>query len=301
MTQIYGAELVEGLGGVRVGATSAPGLHGVVEDLCRRAEIAESQLYVIPTEDINAFTTGEGRDASLIAVNAGLLQAATRDELEAVVGHEIGHIVHGDVQHKTRIALGCMGLKVAAGVAGSAVMHTIDDDDDLVTAGLKLVGGLAISAGASVAANLYTTSKNFEHEFKADAYSARLTGKPWALGSFFEKLQHSRAGGDMPAEMAQLYIVPPPSAALGVETHPPDAERIQRLAAMPVTVSPDTAVSMSGFCPNCGAHTAAGRLHCAKCGSAVDPALAAARSCPGCGGERALDAAFCTQCGGRYA
>lgn len=300
MAEIPGSDLVRGLGGVRVNATQAPALCGAVTTLCRAADVTASETWVVPSDDLNAFTTGDGPHASLIAVHTELLKCASPHELEAVVGHEIGHIVHGDVQSKTRIALGCMAARVAGSVAGSAVMHTIDDDDDLLTAGLELLGGLVVSAGVDSATNAYTTHRNFDSEFRADAYSAQLTGKSWALASLLEKLATPPGNGDVPAELAQLYFGLPKSCAFGVQTHPPIEERIARAQAVPPAVAaPVNAAEAQAFCSECGGRPGSESCGC-TCGNRPSSAVRGAPKCSHCGATRLDASAFCDRCGGRH-
>jgi len=180
------------------------------------------------------------------------------------------------------------------------VMSTIDDDDDLLTAGLKVLGGLAVSAGTGIATNLYTTSKNFEAEFRADAFAGRITGKPWALASVFEKMMRPPGNGELPAEMAQLYFTPPLACAIGVRTHPDSEDRVRRMREMPAEQPEEESAGGVEFCAQCGAHAMSGQRRCTECGKAVDPALSVARECPSCAAPREGDAAFCTRCGARY-
>jgi len=286
--RIPGEEIVAQLGGERVALTQAPVLHRVLEALCQRAGLPRPTLFVIPDPEINAFTTGSAPERALVAVNAGLLRHATESELESVLAHELGHVVHGDVQAKTRIALGCLGARVAGRVAGHAIASTIDDDDDLVSGGLKLLAGLAVSLGSDVATSVYTTQRNHEHEFRADAYAAELTGKPWALASLFAKLERAPGSGEMPAELAQLFFTPP-RAAFTVSTHPPIAERIRRMTALPS--SSPSAPEAGGFCPGCGGRLRRGR--CASCPRSRPRSTV----CGCCGARGAAERAFCTTCG----
>lgn len=294
MTDLPGLDIVMRLGGQRVDGTRAPALVESVERLCKHAQIPAAHVFVVPDRTLNAFTTGSGRDCSLIAVHAGLLREATSDEIDAVVGHEIGHVVHGDVQHKTRVALACVGAQLAGRVAGHAVAATIDDDDDWLTAGLKLAAGVAVSVGTDLATAAYTTSKNFEHEYRADAYAAGLTGKPWALASLMQKLERQPAGGDLPAELAQLFFSLPMAAMIGVETHPPMEQRIERVSSMPAQVPEAKASRTQGFCPRCGARRT-GRA-CRSC----KPERPKLRACPHCGTWLRGEGGSCPACRGGH-
>ena len=294
MTDLPGLRVVTQLGGVQVDATRAPALVESVERLCRKAGIAASHTFVVPDHTLNAFTTGSGPDCSLIAVHAGLLRQASPDELDAVVGHEIGHVVHGDVRQKTKIALACVGARVAGRVAGGAVAATIDDDDDLLSAGLKLAAGVALSIAADSATAIYTTRKNFQHEFRADAYAAELTGKPWALAAFLQKIERAGSGGDLPAEVAQLFFSVPVAAAVGVETHPPTVERIERARAVAATVPERDAIQAKGFCPRCGARQTS------RVCKACKPERPALRSCPHCGRWLRGRGTTCQECEERH-
>jgi heat shock protein HtpX len=294
VSDLPGLDIVNQLGGERVDATHAPALTHAVERLCERAGIPTSHVFVVPDTTVNAFTTGSGRDCSLIAVHAGLLREATPDELDAVVGHEIGHVVHGDVKQKTKIARACLGAHIAGRVAGSAVAATINDDDDWLSAGLKLAAGVAVSLATDTAAALYTTRKNFESEYRADAYAAKLTGKPWAVASLLQKLENQSVGGDLPAELAQLFFSVPTAAMIGVETHPPTEQRIDRVRALRARVPESGAVAIRGFCSNCGARRTGGVCRVCK------PQRQRLRACPTCGRWLRGEGTSCTECGGNH-
>ena len=286
---IPGETLVAHLGGKRVARNDAPAYHGAVSSLCGSGGIHEPALFVIPSPEINAFTTGSGPERALVAVNVGLLRNATESELEAVIAHELGHVVHGDVQAKTRIALGSFGARVAGRVAGGALIGSIDEDDDLLSAGLKLLGGLAVTLAVDAGTAAYTTHRNHEHEFRADAYAAELTGKPWALASLLSKLERAPGTGDMPAELAQLFFTPPLSSVFGISTHPAVDERIARISACESRVEREKAAV--GFCARCGERLREG--HCVAC----SPQRKALSACSSCGALLSGEDRFCVKCG----
>ena len=220
-----------------VSPAEAPTLYAIVERLTRRAGIPMPRLYVIPSAAANAFATGRNPRHAALAVTDGILQILSERELEAVLAHELSHVVNRDVLIAT----------VAAGVAGliSIIGHVLQwglmfgggssrSDEDRG-------GGLAALAwiiAAPVIALLIQLAISRSREHSADASGGVLCGDPDALADALQTLEQTRTlrpyefGG--PAT-AHLFIVNPlrggaTAALMGLlSTHPPIEERVRRL------------------------------------------------------------------------
>jgi heat shock protein HtpX len=211
----------------------APDLAADVEDLAQRARIPVPRLYLIPSEQPNAFATGRSPAHSAVAVTEGLLALMPRDQVRGVLAHELAHIRNRDVLVTTIAAM--------IGAAISAVAHFLQfqwlfggDDDD---SPLGLVGTIAAIVIAPVAAMLLQFAVSRQREFLADATAAELLGSGRPLADALGTLQRGVEVLPMavnPAS-ASLYIVNPLAgggmAAL-FSTHPPIAARIERLRAL---------------------------------------------------------------------
>jgi heat shock protein HtpX len=210
-----------------------PDLAADVEDLAQRARIPVPRLYLIPSEQPNAFATGRSPKHSAVAVTEGLLALMPRDQVRGVLAHELAHIRNRDVLVTTIAAM--------IGAAISAVAHFLQfqwlfggDDDD---SPLGLVGTIAAIVIAPVAAMLLQFAVSRQREFLADATAAELLGTGRPLADALGTLQRGVEVLPMavnPAS-ASLYIVNPLAGggmASLFSTHPPIAARIERLLAL---------------------------------------------------------------------
>ena len=203
-----------------------------VEDLAQRARIPVPRLYLIPSEQPNAFATGRSPKRSAVAVTEGLLALMPREQVRGVIAHELAHIRNRDVLVTTIAAM--------IGAAISAVAHFLQfqwlfggDDDD---SPLGLVGTLAAVLIAPIAAMLLQFAVSRQREFLADATAAELLGTGRPLADALGTLQ--RGVEVLPMEVnpasASLYIVNPLTGggmASLFSTHPPIPARIERLQA----------------------------------------------------------------------
>jgi heat shock protein HtpX len=210
----------------------APDLVADVEDLAQRARIPVPRLYLIPSEQPNAFATGRSPKRSAVAVTEGLLALMPREQVRGVIAHELAHIRNRDVLVTTIAAM--------IGAAISAVAHFLQfqwlfggDDND---SPLGFVGTLAAVLIAPIAAMLLQFAVSRQREFLADATAAELLGTGRPLADALGTLQ--RGVEVLPMEVnpasASLYIVNPLTGggmASLFSTHPPIPARIERLQA----------------------------------------------------------------------
>jgi heat shock protein HtpX len=214
----------------------SPELHQMVRELAAGAGIPAPRLYVIEADYVNAFATGRNPAHGAVAVTTGLLRGLSRREVRGVVAHEIAHIRNRDVTIATVAAgLAAVISGIANALQFSAFFGGASDDDE---GGVSLLGGLLFALVAPIAASLVQLAISRSREYVADATAARLTGDPEALATALERL--AVAADRLPAQVepatASLYIVNPLTGgglASLFSTHPPMAERIARLRALP--------------------------------------------------------------------
>lgn len=220
-------------------------LDNVVEEMAVAGGLPKPAVYLIPDSDPNAFATGRGPEKSSIAVTAGLLESLNREELQAVVAHEMAHVKNYDVRLMT----------VVAALVGSVLLIS-----DWGRRGLRFGGGRRRSSRdggggvlllaffvlwilslvlAPIIARLVAMAVSREREYLADASGSVLTRNPLALASALEKIEAAVAPTpSIKQGVAHLCIADPRGRPVNERegglaelfaTHPPIAKRIALL------------------------------------------------------------------------
>jgi heat shock protein HtpX len=228
-------------GAREIAKEDAPRLWNVVEEMAIAAGVPPPRVYLLDSYMQNAFTVGRTLATAGIVVTDGLVRRLTRDELQGVVAHEIGHIRNDDVRFMT----------IASVMLGSVTLLADSCRRALLFGGgrrsriggpqvyLVLMGALALTAVlAPLSARLLYLACAREREFLADASAARFTRYPEGLASALEKISR-RVGVTKEASLralAPLYVVNPlhrQGSVLGIfRTHPPTGERVRILRSM---------------------------------------------------------------------
>ena len=207
----------------------------LVETVSRQAQAAgigmpEVAIYDAP--DINAFATGWNRNAALVAVSRGLLHNMSRDEAEAVLGHEISHVANGDMVTLALIQ-GVVNTFVIffAKLFGILVDRVLLKNDGRNGRGIgafaaEIVAQLVLGVLASMIVRWFSRQR----EFRADAGGATLAGRNKMIAAL-EKLKLNHEQVALPEKMAAFGISGGTAFSRLFMTHPPLEERIAALRA----------------------------------------------------------------------
>ena len=217
-------------GAQRVSGEERPEIYSrlapIVERLTEKMGLPMPKLWVLPEESPNAFATGRNPEHSSVAVSAGLLEIMSDSELEAVVAHELGHVLHRDILISSVAAT--MGAAIT-GLARFGMFFGGGRDDE----GERRGGGILMFFLAPVAALLIQMAVSRTREFSADAAAAKYTGSPAGLVNALRKLDSWSQKIPMEASpaMSHMYIFPPILGGLGrlFSTHPSTEQRIAAL------------------------------------------------------------------------
>jgi heat shock protein HtpX len=210
---------------------SLPDLEAVVEDLAARAGVPVPRLYLIPSEQPNAFATGRNPQHAAVAVTQGLLAHLPLEQVRGVLAHEFAHIKNRDILVGSIAAMVAGAISAIASILQFSMLFGGGDDED---SPLGIVGTLATIVFAPLAATLLQLAVSRQREYLADATGAKLLGRAAPLADALENLERGAQAipmGVNPAT-ASLYAVNPlPRAGIAslFMTHPPTAERIRRL------------------------------------------------------------------------
>jgi heat shock protein HtpX len=204
----------------------------LVHNLVQRMGLPMPKLWLIPDESPNAFATGRNPQHASVAFTEGILRLMTDREIEGVVAHELGHVLHRDILISSVAATLASAITFLARMAFWFGPRGSDDDE---RGGAW--GGLLMMIVAPIAAMLIQMSISRTREFSADAASAKYTGSPDGLIDALHKLEIGVARVPMDANpaTAHMFIVNPFTGggiARMFSTHPSTEERIARLEAM---------------------------------------------------------------------
>ena len=205
----------------------------LVETVRRQAQIAGigmPEVAIFDSPDVNAFATGMSKNNALVAVSTGLLQAMTKPETEAVLGHEISHVANGDM----------VTLALIQGVVNTFVMflsrvigYVVDKvvfKTERGTGPAFFVTMIIAEMVLGILASIIVMWFSRRREFIADSGGAALAGKP-AMIAALECLKAQHEPAPLPEKMAAFGISGVVSGGLKrlFATHPPLEERIAAL------------------------------------------------------------------------
>jgi heat shock protein HtpX len=208
-------------------------LINVVEGLSLAAGTPKPKIYVIESDEINAFATGKDPEHASVAVTTGLLKNLKRNEIEGVIGHELSHIKNYDIRFATLVAV-LVGL---VAIISHMFLRTFrfGGKRDRDKGGMLILIGLILAIFAPIVVRLVQFAISRRREFLADASSVQLTRYPDGLASALEKIMKINTGKMKVSEaVSHLFIADPNKSALDslYATHPPIKERIKILRSM---------------------------------------------------------------------
>lgn len=225
---MYSAQLVSETENPEVYRRVAP----IVRNLAQRMGLPMPKLYVIPENSPNAFATGRNPQHASVAFTAGILQLMSDQEIEGVVAHELGHVLHRDILISSVAATLAAAITMLARFAFWFGGSRREDDE-----GGGAMGAIFMMILAPIAAMLIQMAISRSREYDADAASAKYVGSPYPLIGGLQKLEtwSKRIPMDASPSTAHMFIVKPFSGQALMRlfsTHPSTEDRIARLQAM---------------------------------------------------------------------
>ncbi len=220
--------------------SDSPTLFAAVQSVAQKAQIPMPRVGIVNSPQPNAFATGRGPGKAVVVATSSILQTLNPTELEAVIGHEIGHVVHRDVLTSSVAATMAGVISYIGNIAMFSVMFGGSGNNRQGGNPLALVMAIVL---VPLGATFVQLGISRGLEYNADEYGAKLTQNPGALASALQKISAkvqtrtmsaggpSSAGAPSPAT-ASLWIVNPFRGSSMLElfsTHPSMQHRVERL------------------------------------------------------------------------
>ncbi|MDX1754785.1 MAG: protease HtpX [Marinobacter sp.] len=202
-----------------------------VAELARNAGIGMPEVAIFPAQQSNAFATGWNRNAALVAVSEGLLGRFNKDEIRAVLGHEIGHVANGDM---VTLAL-IQGVVNTFVIFASRVIGSVVDRVVFRNEGGHGIGFFVVSLVAEIVLGILASTIVFwfsrRREYRADIAGAQLAGRGAMIAALSRLKQESEVPDQMPDTLQAFGINRGARGGLSAlfMTHPPLESRIEAL------------------------------------------------------------------------
>ena len=200
----------------------------IISNLTQKEQMPMPELYVIKSDQPNAFATGRNPKNAKVAVTTGILNLLNRDELEGVLAHELSHIKNRDILVSSIAAM----LAAAISFMSRIVFWGGGNRDRNTHPVLIVIAFIA----APIASLIIRMAISRTREFGADKTGSEISGNPLALASALEKIErYSKVPMNVNPAVSQLFISDPLKAFSGnsfsklFSTHPPTVERVRRL------------------------------------------------------------------------
>jgi heat shock protein HtpX len=221
-------------GAHEVGPGDCPVLVGIVHQLAARAGLPPPRVYLVDSPHPNAFATGRDPAHAAVAATTGLLAILDRDEVAAVLAHELGHVRNRDTLVMTMTATIAGAIAMLANFGFFFRGGAIGGDGGGRGNPLAMIASVFL---APFAAMLVQLAISRTREYGADRAGAEISGNPRALASALRKLDAAASRIPSPVALrnpaaASLYIVPAGGRDSLFSTHPDTANRIERLESM---------------------------------------------------------------------
>ena len=204
--------------------------HSLVEGLTIASGLPMPKLYVMPSEQINAFASGRDPQHAVVCVTKGALNKLDKTELEAVLAHELGHIASYDMRYMTLVAVMVGMVAIISQIFLRSLWFSSGGNDRSKV--IFILIGVVLAILAPIVVYMVQMSISRKREFVADASAVKFTRYPGGLIKALKKIKEDNTPPEKKISKALVPLfISNPFGALG-KTHPPLEKRISVLERM---------------------------------------------------------------------
>ncbi len=256
----FGANIVAGISGAKaIERHEDTVLFNVVEEIAIAAGVPPPKIYVMYDESPNAFASGRDPKHAIVAITTGLRKKLSRDELQAVIAHEMAHIKNYDIRLMMLVGVFAGMVVIMSDLfmrmaghsfrfgggrregSSSSSSSSKNSNANVAIFAVVIVGAIVLALIAPVISKLLQLAVSREREYLADATAVRLCRNPAALASALKKIAFAEDKLDFPHKaMDHMFIINPDPKRRFLRadkdsiwsTHPPLLKRIAKLDGM---------------------------------------------------------------------
>jgi heat shock protein HtpX len=212
-------------------------LLNAVENMSLASGLPMPKVYVMQSQEINAFASGRSPQKAVICVTTGALDKLNKQELEGVIAHEMGHIANFDIRFATLVAVMVGMVSIAAEIFLRSLWYSGGNDRDNKNAVLMIIG-IVLAIVAPIVVQLVQLAISRKREYGADATGVKFTRYPKGLANALTKIKEEHVSNEelkrYPKAVAPLFISDPFKKKVQnlFSTHPDIDSRIERINAM---------------------------------------------------------------------
>lgn len=221
---------IASVGAKRANENEYKDYYRLVEGLTIASGLPMPKLYVMKSNDINAFASGRNPEHALICVTTGALEKLERRELEGVLAHELGHIANYDIRYITLVSVMVGMISIISEIFLRSLWFKGNGENNK-SQGIFILIGIILAILAPIAVMLVQLSISRKREYSADATAVKFTRNPSGLINALEKIKKENLGEKKISKaVAPLFFASPLKNL--TSTHPPIEERIKLLKSM---------------------------------------------------------------------
>jgi len=212
--------------------------YNVVEGISIASGLPMPKLYVMQSNEINAFASGRNPENAIICATTGILEKLNKEELEGVIAHEMSHIANYDIRFMTLVAVLVGLISIISQMYLRSLWFGSMNNNNKKGNMILILISLVLAIVAPLAANLVSLAISRKREFTADATAVKFTRYPKGLKNALEKIKREHISEEekrrFPKAVAPLFISDPFKKKITglFSTHPPIDERIKKLEMM---------------------------------------------------------------------